>query len=347
MASEAAGEAAAREPITVGTFCSGTDAPIFALRQAGIPHRHVFSAETNKHARTFIQANCPPETLYGDIMALDLATVPRVDLFVAGPPCQPFSGMNQKRISSRMDARVNVLHACLRYIEHKRPKFVVLENVVALRKYWSLSPSAEDEGTSFVGQWKRNIAPVLQQIRCVYNTSELSLTPLQYDCPQSRPRFYVFLSQGDIFNLPPSRPNTILTYMDLLDGPSAAVYDDLSLSPTAKRYLEAARLKFGPEWRGGVNCRNTIGLVTAQRNVFPHRDHAHCILSQQPSIICHLNRYLSRRELCRFQGFSPDIVDLCYSTLTFHQFSRLLGNAMNVKILQSIFNKKYTVAESN
>jgi hypothetical protein len=43
--------------LRVGTDCSGIEAPIQALRQLGIPFRHVFSCEKDKYAVESIKAN--------------------------------------------------------------------------------------------------------------------------------------------------------------------------------------------------------------------------------------------------------------------------------------------------
>ena len=57
--------------ITVGTDCSGLDAPIIALIAAGIDHKHIFSAETDQHCVDTINANSAPEILYNDLMNRD------------------------------------------------------------------------------------------------------------------------------------------------------------------------------------------------------------------------------------------------------------------------------------
>ena len=47
--------------ITIGTDCSGIEAPIEALKQLKIPYRHLWSCEIDKFARESILANYKPE----------------------------------------------------------------------------------------------------------------------------------------------------------------------------------------------------------------------------------------------------------------------------------------------
>ena len=83
--------------IKVGTDCSGLDAPIIALKAAGIDHRHIFSAETDQHCVDTINANSAPEIVYDDLMKRDNSTAPYVDMYIAGFPCQPFSTMGKQQ----------------------------------------------------------------------------------------------------------------------------------------------------------------------------------------------------------------------------------------------------------
>ena len=328
-----AGEAAAREPITVGTFCSGTDAPVFALRQAGIPHRHVFSAETNKHARTFIQANCPPETLYGDIMTLDLATVPRVDLFVAGPPCQPYSKMNPNRLCVS-DSRVSVLVRCLQYVQCKSPTYCIFENVVPMRKFWE-GGSASKKDDLFTESWEQHVSPTLSILGASYAVQTAVLDPIAFGCPQQRKRLYIVMihkSQSQRFSFPPSIPLR-KTYMDVLE---------LELSHTDDEYMPRAWatgiLRRVLSKRIGAKGIVNINVLSAQLSnnklTFVDRDYSFCILSGSPSLVIERGRYLTRNELLKLQGFPGDEDTSCMSYL---QTNRLIGNAMNVTVLEHLF----------
>ena len=76
--------------ITVGTDCSGVEAPIVALRELGIDFKHVFSSEINPKLVNFILSEYKPDIIYDNIIERDHTQVPYVDLYVAGFPCPSF-----------------------------------------------------------------------------------------------------------------------------------------------------------------------------------------------------------------------------------------------------------------
>lgn len=93
--------------ITIGTDCSGIEAPIQALKQLGIPFQHKWSCEIDKFARQSILANYQPEILYEDITKRDHSQLPDVDIYVCGFPCQSFSLMGKKLGTN--DPRSNIM----------------------------------------------------------------------------------------------------------------------------------------------------------------------------------------------------------------------------------------------
>jgi hypothetical protein len=90
------------EPITIATECSGIEAPIIALRRMGINHTHVYSTECNESARVWSVYNYSPLTRYDDVTRRDPSSLPRVDIYVCGIPCQDFSVLNQQRSSENV-----------------------------------------------------------------------------------------------------------------------------------------------------------------------------------------------------------------------------------------------------
>ena len=84
-------EEAVLAPLLVGTVCSGIGLALLALRSLAVPFRHVFASELDPHARATLQANHPADVLYSDLRDRLVEHVPKVDLYIAGFPCQPFS----------------------------------------------------------------------------------------------------------------------------------------------------------------------------------------------------------------------------------------------------------------
>ena len=109
---------------TIGTACSGTDAPLLALlaiqhvvcRKYKLPVRflHLFSAELDKRKRTFLQRMYPRQIkcLFGDCTTLHDMTsydyiskrrvlVPEVQWMFMGFQCKDVSTLNPKQVELR------------------------------------------------------------------------------------------------------------------------------------------------------------------------------------------------------------------------------------------------------
>ena len=121
--------------INIGTDCSGIEAPIQALdklvkRFNHLSYHHVFSSEIDPYAISIIKENYKPDIIYGDMKQRDLQTLPRLDMYVSGFPCQPFSLAN--KFKSPVDPRLNLFLNCVDVIFHSKPSCFILENVITL-----------------------------------------------------------------------------------------------------------------------------------------------------------------------------------------------------------------------
>ena len=116
--------------LRVGSDCSGMCTELHALDALGIPYEHVFCSETWEPAIRYTRANHRAKRMYRDVTERALEDAPVVDLYVCGFPCQPVSGMNQKKRVH--DPRREPMWCAVEYIKAKRPKYWVLENVTGL-----------------------------------------------------------------------------------------------------------------------------------------------------------------------------------------------------------------------
>lgn len=91
--------------------------------------RHCFSSEIDRKARKVLRANFDPEVLCKDMRRRTSAA--RVDLYVTGPPCQPFSHAGRRAGFLDRD-QGNILGYVHRYVERSRPKSFIIENVAGL-----------------------------------------------------------------------------------------------------------------------------------------------------------------------------------------------------------------------
>jgi DNA (cytosine-5)-methyltransferase 1 len=122
----------ASRPIKVGTDCSGMEAPLQALKNLGLTVDHIFSCDIDKHVKTTIMENFPPKHWYPDLTTRDNTVAPKVDLYVAGFPCQPFSFCGLRQGFKDKKGRGTILFDICDYIEEQKPRVFVLENVVGI-----------------------------------------------------------------------------------------------------------------------------------------------------------------------------------------------------------------------
>ncbi len=163
------------KPLKIGTDCSGIEAPIQALRLLNIPHKHIFSCDNDPHVVKSINANYNYKILYDDIFNRDPKTLPLIDGYIAGFPCQTFSTLGKRK--GFEEERGTVFFCCFNAIKYSTPKFFILENVKGLLNH--------DKGKTF-----EIILDKLQSLR-KYNIYWKLLNTKDYGVPQSRQRIYI------------------------------------------------------------------------------------------------------------------------------------------------------------
>ena len=336
-------------PLTVGTFCSGTDAPIHALRRAAIEHIHVFSAETSGAARRFIETNGPPpQLLLGDVRLVDIQTLPRVDLFVAGPPCQSFSTIPSSKTRAQMAERVSVFKACISYILAKGPRVGLVENVAVVRRMVLLSLGRSDpvlrRGASADSNttWEERISPILRELSESYFIHTDVLSPHDFGCPQQRKRCYVVLrrkdSFADSFAFPEPVPLTTSVF-DIVDV--SDLREHFKLTENTKQVARRCLATLDNEDGAYVVSSKTVELrIKSGQPIRKEASVSDCIINSGRHLLLSKRntRALSRNELLRLQGFENVITN----SLTYIEVNALVGNAMNVTLLTHLFKTLFS-----
>jgi len=162
--------------IRVGTDCSGIEAPIVALKLLGIPFDHMFSSDIDENCRKVIEMNFRPRKMYKDVTKRDYSLLPKLDLYVAGFPCQAFSGLRHDATGFQ-DPRGTIFFECAETIRHTRPRCFLLENVRGLLSH--------DNGRTF-----DTIIHYLNNMD-MYHVTYAVLNTIDYNLPQNRPRVYI------------------------------------------------------------------------------------------------------------------------------------------------------------
>ena len=116
--------------LRVGTDCSGIEAPLQALKSLDVDFKPCFCSDIDERLVRFSKRNFHTWKSYDNVRHRDnhCSTVPSVDIYGAGFPCQAYSSAGRRGGSS--DPRGKILPGILDYITNKKPKIFFLENVV-------------------------------------------------------------------------------------------------------------------------------------------------------------------------------------------------------------------------
>lgn len=79
--------------INVLSLFDGISCGRVALQRAGIQVNKYFASEIDKHAIKVASSNWPETVHVGDVTKLSTNGLPKIDLLIAGSPCQSLSTM--------------------------------------------------------------------------------------------------------------------------------------------------------------------------------------------------------------------------------------------------------------
>jgi len=170
--------------IKLGTDCSGICAASFALRELGIDYEYTFASEIDPYARKSLIANHGPKVVYEDMTAPRV--LPKIDLYISGFPCQPFSAAG-KGLGPN-DARA-IFPCVLDTIYKTEPSVFILENVKRLMSY------------------KKYFSWIIESLSSLgYEINYSVLNTSNYGIPQNRNRIYIVGMRGKKFKIPAHLP---------------------------------------------------------------------------------------------------------------------------------------------
>ena len=300
--------------ITIGTDCSGIEAPIEALKQLGVPFQHKWACEIDKFARQSILANYEPEILYEDITERDHTKLPDVDIYVCGFPCQSFSLMGKKK--GTKDPRSNIMLHCIKVIQAKLPSIFILENVKNFKFIEKGKPFNYllNELNKIVDDTGDSVYNIYYDI---YNTKD-------YGIPQNRERIYFIGINKNIQIEDYIKPNLI----------EMIPLDDFILDK--KIYVNKKKIY--------KNILKKLEKINFEKNyIFPNSNYVNPIKNTCPTLStrCDMffhstyNRYLLPQECLLLQGF-PQTFNKVVSN---SQMYKQIGNSMSVNVLKAIFKE--------
>ena len=292
--------------INYATDCSGMCAVSQALKDLGINSSYKFASEIDKYARKTLLENHSPEVLFEDITMPRV--LPKLDLYVAGFPCQPFSLAGNRK--SDNDPRGQIFYYVLDTIKKTDPNYFILENVSSIRS------------TSFFGVLQSKLSELAD-----YNIDYTVYNTKDYGLPQNRPRLYIvgvkkYIGNYKVPSKVPMKPiGEILTISDAYNEfPPYILLRMETLKDTTIINANVQRV-------GSVITNKTIcNTLTAHGDFWCIKNH------RKANII----------ELLRLQGFPDNFKQVVSDT----QLKKQIGNSMSVCVIKAIINSLITTTLS-
>ena len=294
--------------LRIGTDCSGIEAPIEALKKICInynfKYKHIFSSEIDKYAIKYIKANHNPEILYEDMKERDVKTIPDIDIYISGFPCQPFSRAN--KFKTKIDPRLNLFECCVDVIKNKNPIIFILENVKTLVTL--------DNG-SYFNEILRKLNNINQ-----YNIHWKVINSKDYGIPQCRERLYIIGINKNFskheFIFPKVKPmKNINTFIDTNDNSINEIKENnKELFQNIPK--DAVFIDVGFRKARFPNSNKWAPCITAQPNMW-------CVPKQRKANI---------KEYLMLQGFPIDVIQ----SISDHQFKIKIGNSMTVDVIEEL-----------
>lgn len=96
-----------------------------ALNRAGIHYDKYFASEINRYAIQVTQHHFPNTIQLGDIRHIDLNTLPKIDLILAGSPCTSFSFAGKQ--GNFNDPRGQLFFNFVDIFNQLKPKYFLFE----------------------------------------------------------------------------------------------------------------------------------------------------------------------------------------------------------------------------
>jgi len=288
--------------ITIGTDCSGIEAPLQALIQLKIQFIQKWSCEIDKYARMSSEANYPkPEVSYTDMLKRDNTKLPHVDLYVCGFPCQAFSNMGNRLGTS--DPRAKIIPKMIDTIKNCLPKICILENVRGFLNIENGNP---------MRQLINEISKLNYNIHySLYNTKN-------YGLPQNRERVYFVCIRKDLQKKEYVKPK------ECAMKPFESILENLNINK------EPIPLTY----RKNLHKIKTHTKIIKRDNYYSPVEYMSPTLDTTCNyfFIIEQKRLIYCKEALKLQGFDKNFKQVVSN----HQFMKQIGNSMSVNVLKKI-----------
>lgn len=300
----------------VGSLFSGIGGIDLGFEQAGF--EIAWANEIDAAACKTYRHNFPDTNLIeGDIQDLDPEKLDDIDVLVAGFPCQPFSVMGYQR--GFKDSRGNLFFEIARFVDVKRPRFVLLENVRNLMEH--------DNGKTFLV-----IYNTLAQFG--YSVKYKVINATDVNIPQNRARIFIVafreVEDCDSFDFPEAMPLEA-TLEDILNR--SEKHDDIYYYGSESRYFKTLNAKIVD--KTGIYRIDDSGIATRKWDICPTlKANMGTYHDRVPIIRDNFGiRKLTPMECLAFQGFPKDFT---FKGVSLESAYRQCGNTVCVPIIKNM-----------
>ncbi|EJD38142.1 S-adenosyl-L-methionine-dependent methyltransferase [Auricularia subglabra TFB-10046 SS5] len=156
------------------------------------PHATVFHDDANSFLTSLDQHTCIPDVNGNEISPADRKHG-HIDVICAGPPCQGHSTLNSHRTAD--DPKNCLILTALSLVEHIRPRYLVIENVVMIMG-WRLMAEQRGQGIIRGGETHGGIFLITSiLLRLGYQVRIGLLNAGMHGTPQNRRRFFLIAAE--------------------------------------------------------------------------------------------------------------------------------------------------------
>ena len=313
--------------LKVGTDCSGIETPIMTLRllsqlsNGKISFSHLFASEIDSKIISFIENNFKPNVIYKDLTTRDNNDIPRLDLYIAGFPCQSFSNSGTQ-LGFNDEKKGQIFFYIHDFIKKNKPRVFVLENVKNLVHH--------DRGNT----WK-TIIDMLNKLP--YKIYFKVLNTLDYGLPQSRTRIYIVGVHNSI-----KREFAFPEKVDIKNSIDNLLYDKRKYNTVLSHREQTAldgmlindqKLKSMPNENWVINL--DVSDYTRGRRYIGYSP---CLYTRCKYYLLKYGRHITPKEALRLQGVTYELYDWSMFTAE-NQIYSVAGNAMSINVLYYLFLK--------
>ena len=289
----------------------------------------VFSSEFEKNAQETYSNNFG-EFPFGDITKISPKDIPDHDILIGGFPCQPFSHAGLKLGID--DTRGTLFYNIAKILEHKRPKFALLENVKGLISHDNghtlniILKTLTSLGYKCIiddGVINSNSPTKLKK-----EASKMVLRSVDFGVPQNRQRIYIVLWRKDLnvnFKYPEPRKNKVLVGSILEENPDKKY----TISDKLWEGHKNRKIKNKLSGKGfGYGIVNEESEYTNTISARYYKDGSEILVEQKGKN----PRKLTPREASRLQGFPKNFIINKSDVQAYKQF----GNSVSVPVIEAI-----------